>query len=225
MGSRYITYLRVSTDRQGRSGLGLEAQRRVVMDYLNGGQWEHVAEYVEVESGKKDDRPKLAEALRHCRLTGAILLIAKLDRLTRNARFLFELQESKIKFVAADMPQANDLTVGIMALVAQEERKMISARTKDALAAAKERGVKLGNPRGAQHLAGLGNRAAMEAIRGKARKRAEELLPLVTALRREGVVCIRGLARELNELGVRTPRGRGKWYPTSVARLLKQLML
>src|SRR5215213_6425076 len=143
----FVSYLRVSTDRQGRSGLGLEAQRKAVDDFLNGGQWELIAEFVEVESGKRDDRPKLAEALALCRLHSAILVIAKLDRLSRDAAFLLGLQKAGVRFVAADMPEANELVVGILAVVAQAERKMISARTKAALAAAKARGVRLGKPK------------------------------------------------------------------------------
>src|ERR671927_1374969 len=143
---RYVSYLRVSTDRQGRSGLGLEAQRKAVEDFLNGGRWDLIAEFVEVESGKRDDRPKLADALALCRLHNATLVIAKLDRLSRDAHFLLGLQKAGVRFVAADMPEANELVVGIMAVVAQAERKMISARTKAALAAAKARGKRLGNP-------------------------------------------------------------------------------
>src|SRR5829696_8385424 len=142
----FVSYLRVSTDRQGRSGLGLEAQRKAVADFLDGGQWELIAEFVEVECGKRDDRPKLAEAMALCRLHNATLVIAKLDRLSRDAHFLLGLQKAGVRFVAADMPEANEMVVGIMAVVAQAERKMISARTKAALAAAKARGVQLGRP-------------------------------------------------------------------------------
>src|SRR5918994_831 len=143
---RYVSYLRVSTDRQGRSGLGLEAQRKAVEDFLNGGRWQLLSEFVEVESGKREDRPKLAEALALCRLHGATLVIAKLDRLSRDAHFLLGLQKAGVRFVAADMPEANEMVVGIMAVVAQAERRMISERTKAALAAAKARGQRLGTP-------------------------------------------------------------------------------
>src|SRR3954454_23560118 len=115
---RFVAYLRVSTDRQGRSGLGLEAQRKAVEDFLNGGGWDLIAEFVEVESGKRDDRPKLAEALALCRLHNATLVIAKLDRLSRDAAFLLGLQRAGVRFVAADMPEANELVAGIMAVVA-----------------------------------------------------------------------------------------------------------
>jgi DNA invertase Pin-like site-specific DNA recombinase len=139
---RFVSYLRVSTAKQGHSGLGLEAQRIAVADYLNGGNWHLVTEVVEIESGKRSDRPKLAEALRLCRLHNATLVIAKLDRLSRDAHFLLGLEKAGVDFVAADMPSANRLTVGIMAMVADEERGMISKRTKDALAASKARGIR-----------------------------------------------------------------------------------
>ena len=141
---KFVSYLRVSTARQGRSGLGLEAQRQAVEDFLNGGNWQLVKEFVEVESGKNADRPQLAKAFQLCRLIGAKLVIAKLDRLSRDAHFLLGLEKAGVDFVAADMPQANRLTIGIMAVMAQHEREMISERTKAALAAAKRRGVKLG---------------------------------------------------------------------------------
>jgi DNA invertase Pin-like site-specific DNA recombinase len=144
---KWISYLRVSTDRQGRSGLGLEAHRTAVADYLNGGRWKLIRQFVEVESGKRSDRPKLAEALAACRLHGAKLVIAKLDRLSRDAHFLLGLDKAGVDFVAADMPNANRLTVGIMAMVAEEERRAISARTTAALQAAKARGKKLGGRR------------------------------------------------------------------------------
>src|SRR4051812_32851358 len=144
----FVAYYRVSIERQGRSGLGLEAQRKAVEDFLNGGNWRLVAEFTEVESGEHSDRPALAKAFRACRLRGTKLVIAKLDRLSRDAHFLLGLEKAGVDFVAADMPQANRLTVGIMAMVADEERRLISKRTKEALAAAKARGVKLGGNRG-----------------------------------------------------------------------------
>jgi predicted site-specific integrase-resolvase len=127
---RYLAYYRVSTARQGRSGLGLEAQRQAVGEHLNGGNWKLVGEYTEVESGKRSDRPKLAEALKACRLQGAKLIIAKLDRLARNVAFISNLMESKVEFEAVDFPQANRLTIHIMAAIAEHEAKMISDRTR-----------------------------------------------------------------------------------------------
>src|SRR4051794_13540802 len=119
---KFVSYLRVSTAKQGRSGLGLEAQRQAVAEHLNGGRWTLVAEHVEVESGRRNDRPALAKALADCRIHGATLIVAKLDRLSRNAAFLLTLRDSGVQFVAADMPQANALTVGILAVVAEAER-------------------------------------------------------------------------------------------------------
>jgi DNA invertase Pin-like site-specific DNA recombinase len=125
---KFVSYLRVSTKRQGESGLGLEAQRKAVEDYLNGGNWKLVAEFVEIESGKDNARPKLAEALHRAKVTGARLLIAKLDRLSRNVAFIANLQESHVKFVCADMPDANELTVHLLAAIAQHERSSASGR-------------------------------------------------------------------------------------------------
>ena len=144
---KFVAYFRVSTDRQGKSGLGLEAQREAVLAYLDGGSWQLVGEFTEVESGKRSDRPQLAAALVACKKHKAKLVIAKLDRLSRNLAFIATLMDSGVEFVAVDNPHANKLTVHILAAVAQHEREMIAQRTKDALAAAKARGVKLGNPR------------------------------------------------------------------------------
>ena len=142
---KFIAYFRVSTDRQGKSGLGLEAQREAVMTYLNGGRWSLVDEFTEVESGKHSDRPELAKALAACKKRKAKLVIAKLDRLSRNLAFIAALMESGVEFVAVDMPHATKLTIHILAAVAEHEREMISERTKAALAAAKKRGQRLGN--------------------------------------------------------------------------------
>jgi DNA invertase Pin-like site-specific DNA recombinase len=147
---RFVAYYRVSTAKQGASGLGLEAQRKAVTDYLDGGNWTLLSEHAEVESGKNADRPALAAALRDCKLKKATLVIAKLDRLSRDAHFLLGLEKAGVDFVATDMPNANRLTVRLMAVIAQEEREMISARTKAALAAAKARGVRLGGKRPGQ---------------------------------------------------------------------------
>jgi DNA invertase Pin-like site-specific DNA recombinase len=217
-----VSYLRVSTDRQGRSGLGIEAQREAVRTHLNGGDWRLLGEYVEVESGKNNDRPQLQAALDHAKVTGSTLVIAKLDRLSRDAHFLLGLQKAGVKFVAADMPEATDFTVGIMAMVAQQERKMISERTKVALQAAKARGVKLGNPNGAAHLQGRGNREAVLAVQERAEERATSLRRTVEGLKAEGITSVRRIAEALNERGIRTARG-GSWHPTSAARLLKRL--
>ncbi|WP_375274985.1 recombinase family protein [Methylorubrum thiocyanatum] len=220
---RFVSYLRVSTKRQGDSGLGLEAQRKAVNDFLSGGRWLLVTELVEVESGKRADRPKLTEALRLCRLHNATLVIAKLDRLSRDAHFLLGLQRAGVRFVAADMPEANEMVVGIMAVVAQAERKMISARTKAALAAAKERGVKLGGP--THHLPKQAGRAAQAsaAVRAvRAQDRAADLAQDIAELRAGGATSLRKIAAGLDARGLSTARGSA-WTAAAVSRILSRL--
>lgn len=220
---KFVTYLRVSTEKQGRSGLGLDAQRKAVADFLNGGRWSVLAEFVEVESGSRDGRPKLAEALALCRLHNAVLVIAKLDRLSRDAHFLLGLQKAGVRFVAADMPEANEMVVGIMAVVAQAERKMISARTKAALAAAKARGTKLGGDRGnIASVRALGTEASVKARQAKASGRAQDLGPIVEAIRAEGATSLREIAAGLNERGITTAKG-GAWSAIQVSRVLAML--
>jgi len=227
----FIAYFRVSTAKQGRSGLGLEAQKEAVDRYLQGlGKGARLlADYQEVETGKRDDRIALRQALDHCRLTGATLIIAKLDRLSRDAAFLLTLQKGDVPFLAADMPEMNNLTVGIMAVVAQAEREAISRRTKEALAAAKARGVKLGNPNGARALreglaraGGPNPQRAAEAAHTAALERSERLRPVIDGLKVDGITTVRAMAEELNARGYRTPRD-GRWHSTSVHRLLKAL--
>lgn len=220
---RFVSYLRVSTAGQGQSGLGIEAQRAAVASFLNGGAWTLVAEYVEVETGKNNDRPQLAKALTQCRLTGARLVVAKLDRLARNAAFLLSLRDSGVDFVAADMPGANRMTVGIMAVVAEEERNMISARTKAALAAAKERGIKLGGVRYAKSEAEMSamREAGAAKAAAKANGRATELAPMLKAWKADGL-SLSAMAQRLTDQGVTTPRG-GAWSPTAVMRALARL--
>jgi DNA invertase Pin-like site-specific DNA recombinase len=223
---KFVSYIRVSTQRQGRSGLGLEAQRKAVEDHLNGGDWEVIEEFVEVESGKSADRPQLQEALSMCRATGAKLIVAKIDRLTRDAAFLLSLRDSGVEFIAADMPEANRLTVGIMALVAEQEREAISKRTKDALAAAKARGVQLGAYRDGTFVGRTGTREnVLKANQAKAAKYRETAVARASLLRKidpEGRKSLREIAEELNGLEVPTVSGRGQWSANSVRRL-KQL--
>ena len=222
---KFVSYLRVSTDRQGRSGLGLEAQRKAVADYLNGGNWELIAEFVEVETGKRDDRPKLREALHRAKVTGATLVIAKLDRLSRNLAFIAALQDSGAKFVAADMPEANETMIQFMAVIAQHERKMISTRTKAALAAARARGKRLGNPNlVALQAVGAGKpgwTAGADSNRANADRFARDVLPVVEAIRADGITSLEGIANALNSRGILTARG-GRWYATTVRNLLKR---
>src|SRR5216684_5761135 len=187
---KFIAYLRVSTDKQGHSGLGIEAQRKAVNDYLDGGHWQLLAEHVEVESGKRADRPQLQAALAHAKATGATVVIAKLDRLARNVAFIANLMESGVEFTAADMPMANRLTVHVLAAVAEHEREAISARTKAALAAAKARGQKLGNPNGARALRGLGNAAGIAATKASADRHMAQVLPVLSVIRSGSVTSL-----------------------------------
>jgi DNA invertase Pin-like site-specific DNA recombinase len=213
--SKFVSYLRVSTARQGRSGLGLEAQREAVRAFVESRAGRIISpEFVETESGKRNDRPQLQAALGRCKATGATLVVAKLDRLSRNAAFLLTLRDSGVPFVAADMPEANTLTIGILAVVAQAEREAISARTKAALAAAKARGVKLGNPGGSGNLRpGFGSVAASEA----ARTFAQHLLPMVGELEANGL-SLNAIARRFNEDGIRSRRG-GIWTAKAISNL------
>jgi DNA invertase Pin-like site-specific DNA recombinase len=212
---KFISYMRVSTAKQGQSGLGLEAQRSAIAGYLNGGNWALLQEFVEVESGKNNERPKLAAAFEACRLTGARLLIAKLDRLSRDAGFLLGLEKAGVEFVAVDMPYANRLTIGIMAVVADEERRMISARTKAALAAAKERGTILGGFRGGPVVDHTQGTAALV-------KRADDFAarvgPMIATMRADGL-SLADIAARLNERQIRTARG-GAWVAMTVKRAL-----
>jgi DNA invertase Pin-like site-specific DNA recombinase len=220
---RFIAYHRVSTAQQGRSGLGLEAQRKAVEDYLNGGAWTLLAEFTEIESGKRADRPELEKALAACRAHRAVLVIAKLDRLARDAHFLLGLQKAGVEFVAADMPTANRLTVGIMALVAEEEARMISARTKAALAAAKARGTVLGGAR-----AGAAERARQVAGKGTAAAQAAAIAfsrgvkPYLLACFAAGITSHRAIAAELNRRQVAARQG-GAWSHVAVAAQLRRL--
>jgi DNA invertase Pin-like site-specific DNA recombinase len=218
---KWISYLRVSTDRQGKSGLGLEAQRASVTDFLNGGSWKLIKEFVEVESGKRANRPQLEAALAACRLYGAKLVIAKLDRLSRDAHFLLGLDKAGVDFVAADMPNANRLTVGIMAMVAEEERRMISSRTKAALAAAKARGTKLGGNRGVKPTAKMRALSA-SALKQRADARAADIGPTIKALQAAGATSLRSIAAGLNEQGIPTARG-GRWSAVQVQRVLERI--
>lgn len=222
--TRAVAYYRVSTDKQGRSGLGMEAQHAAVEALCRERRWELIAPpFQEVESGKRDDRPELLNAIERCRQTGATLVVAKLDRLSRNVAFLATLQDSGIQFIAADMPEANELTVHIMAAVAQAERKVISVRTKQALEAARARGTKLGNPIGVAAFNGrCGSAAGVEASKRKADAHALLLRPVIERMQSQGHTSLGAIGRLLNEEGMRTPRG-GQWHSSSVRNLLARL--
>jgi DNA invertase Pin-like site-specific DNA recombinase len=257
---KYVSYLRVSTADQAASGLGLEAQREAVRRYVEGRAGRPdgtatgivvgpplaiipkenliLAEIEEQESGKRADRPKLAEAINLAKLTGATLIVAKLDRLSRSIHFITSLEEAKVKFVCADMPEANEMTIHIMAVMAQHERRMISERTKAALASVRARlaagepyvsrasgrlVTKLGNPNGAAAL----RRSTRPSGGGVARKmkadaRAGDLRQTITRLRGSGATSLSALAAGLNGMGIEAPRG-GVWHPKTVARVLERL--
>lgn len=222
MDGRFVAYYRVSTAKQGASGLGLEAQRAAVATFLNGGNWKLAGEYTEVESGKSSDRPQLAAALHACRLKGATLVVAKLDRLARDARFLLNVVEGSGKggVVFCDLPAIQAGPVGKfmltqMAAVAELEAGLISQRTKAALAAAKERGVKLGGYRGGPKVDGATGTAARQA---KAAAFAAQVAPTAAELREKGL-SLRQIAAELDAQGIRTPRG-GSWTAAAVNKVL-----
>lgn len=217
-----VAYYRVSTARQGQSGLGLEAQREAVRAYLAGNGGPPVADFVEIESGKRNDRPELAKALAACKLHKATLVVAKLDRLARNVAFVSALMESGVDFVACDFPQANRLTIHILAAVAEHERDMISTRTKAALRAAKARGTVLGGWRGGPRPGDAQRRAAAAAVARGAADRAEPLRETVSEIRAAGTTTAAGVARELNRRGIPASRG-GTWQRGQAARLLARL--
>jgi len=219
---RFVAYYRVSTEQQGRSGLGLEAQRAAVASFLNGGGWKLVGEEEEIESGGRSDRPALERAIALCRAHRAALVVAKLDRLARDAHFLLGLEKAGVEFIAVDMPSANRMTVGIMAMVAEEERRLISNRTREALAAAKERGVKLGGFRGRAGTAD--DTAKARAVRTrKAVEHAEALRPILSRIDPDTNFSLRAIADCLNKAEVPTASGRGAWSAASVQRVRAKL--
>jgi DNA invertase Pin-like site-specific DNA recombinase len=211
-GCKFVAYYRVSTDKQGRSGLGLDAQRKAVNDYLKEGDWKLAAEFTEIETGKKSDRPELVKALAACKRQKATLVIARLDRLARNVHFISGMMETKVKFVACDMPEATPFMLHIYAAVAEQEAHAISARTKIALQAAKQRGVRLGRT-GAEILA--------PKYRAEALDRAKQLEPVIREMQAKGY-SMRRMATELTKRNVKTPR-RGEWHPQTVKMVMKRL--
>ena len=213
----FITYCRVSTKMQGRDGLGMESQRDTVRRFVESRSGKIVGEFTEVESGSKTDvdRPQLSAALALCRKTKSTLVVAKLDRLSRNAVFLLQLQQANIDFVCCDAPDVDRFTAGVLALLAQREREMISERTKAALVAAKARGTKLGGLRIPGHVRRLnaGSRKAAQDFRSKIR-------PIIAEIRSTGVTTLQGVADCLNRRGITTRTGQTTWHPTTVRNVM-----
>lgn len=212
--AKYIAYYRVSTDKQGQSGLGLEAQQAAVSQYRD----DILSEFTEVESGKNDQRPQLAAALAACREHDAAILIAKIDRLSRDAAFLLTLRKSGVDIIAADMPHCGSLEFGIRAVVAQHEREEISRRTKAALAAAKARGTRLGCPNpqaGGQVTAARAKQAAVEA--------ASRIAPILADIKAAGAATVRQIAQALTQRGIPTPAGKSTWSVSSTYLLLQRV--
>lgn len=226
--SNIVAYYRVSTSKQGKSGLGLEAQEQAVTAYATSSGCEVIESFTEIESGKNNNRPKLDEALELCEITGARLVIAKLDRLSRSVAFLSGLMEAKVKFTACDNPEASELTIHILAAVAEAERKAISERTKVALKAAKDRGQILGNPRIAQARAACdvkaATRKATEARMIASKTRADKVMRVIQKARENGSHTLQSIADYLNDkTSIRTSRG-SLWTRTSIQRVLDKSM-
>ncbi len=215
---RYIAYYRVSTAAQGRSGLGLEAQQAAVTAYLQGRDHDLAGQFIEVESGRNSERPRLGEALALARKLKATLVIAKLDRLARSVSFIANLMDAGVEFVACDMPAANRLTLHIMAAVGEAEARMISERTVAALAAAKARGVRLGNPTNLPDAQAAGH----ETLVKQADEHAAKVVGTIKEIVRAGTVSVHKIADKMNERGVPTRRG-GAWSGTSVSNMIKRV--
>jgi|SRR5688572_1300491 len=214
---RFVSYYRVSTHKQGIDGNGIEAQKRAVATYLTTLECELLGSFEEVESGSNNERPQLAAAIHLAKSKKAILVIAKLDRISRSASFLMQLQDSGVDFVACDMPNADKFTVGILALVAQREKELISQRTKAGLAVAKSRGVTLGNPKAAEAW-----RRAVKAIRDRKLSFSESAIKSIREIQSTGIVSLNRIADCMNKRGEKTPRN-GKWTATAVKRVITSI--
>ena len=224
MEGRFVSYLRVSTAKQGITGLGIEAQRQAIASYLNGGNWTLITEYVEQESGRRtDNRPMLQAALETCQRTKATLLIARLDRLSRNVAFIANLMDNGVQFVAVDNPHANTMTLQILSVMAQYEREVLSKRTIAALAAARLRGVKLGSPTGlTKDAIEKGRSLSVSVRRAKADDYANRIYPIIKRYQAEGM-SLHGIARQLTEDKELTPRGKETWYAGIVRQAIRRV--
>ncbi len=219
---KFVAYYRVSTDRQGTSGLGLEAQQEAVRVFLNGGKWSLIGEFTEVESGarkKLKNRPMMASALDLCRKQKATLVVAKLDRLARDVQFISELLNSNVKFICADMPEADRTFLQMMSVFAEYEGRRIGERTKAALDSLKRKGVKLGSPTPEN-----GSKVGVRSIKAKADSYAEQVGPIVQdIIKKTGAQTLRDISEALSAKGVLTPRGNTEWFPSQVSNLLKRI--
>jgi len=212
---KYVTYCRVSTKEQGESGLGLEAQKSVINNFVSKSGGEVISSYTDIESGANNNRPQLTLAIADAKKNDATLIIAKLDRLSRNVSFIYQLKDSDVKFVCCETPNANNLTIGILAIIAQEERELISSRTKAALAEKKKQGIKLGNP---QNLTESAREKAYESNRRKAaenlnNKRAKAMIDTLIP-----GMSYKAAAEQLNNTGFTTSTGK-QFSPMSVQRI------
>jgi DNA invertase Pin-like site-specific DNA recombinase len=219
---RYVAYYRVSTQKQGKSGLGLDAQRKMVADFISLDGGELVAEYTEVESGKVADRPELIAAMKRADLVGGRLLVGKLDRLSRDLHFITSLQKSKVDFAVCDLPGCDSFTINIYGALAQREREMISARTKAGLAAAKARGVKLGTNNLRPEMTLEASAKGVAVIQKRADTFADKIITVIDGLQGQGM-SLRAIARELGNLGVQTARGGSNWTPTAVKNVIERV--
>lgn len=219
---KFVAYYRVSTDKQGQSGLGLEAQRQLVTTFLNGGRWSLIGEFTEIESGTRKrlkERPMLAAALDLARKQKGTLVVAKLDRLARDVQFISTLLNGKVPFVCSDMPEADRTFLQMMAVFAEYEAKRISDRTSAALAALKRKGVKLGSPSPE-----VGSAEGVKIIKAKADAYAEKVGPLVRdIIKRSGASTLRDIAEVLSARNIETPRGNTDWHASQVSNLLKRI--
>lgn len=212
---KIVSYTRVSTGKQGRSGLGLEAQQAAISEYARSVQGEVIDAFIEVDSGANNDRVELAKALAAARKHKATLVVAKLDRLGRDAAFLLNLVQScRCPIVLADCPNVDKMMFGILAVIAENEREAISKRTKAALAAAKARGVKLGGPTASETA-----KVARAAHAQRSRMKAQNVLPIIEAIERAGCTTLQDIANALEARGIQTPRGNTNWHPATVSRI------
>lgn len=217
---KFVAYYRVSTDRQGKSGLGLDAQRERVVSFLNGGNWSLIGEFTEVESGRLNERPALAQAVKLCKKEKATLVVATLDRLTRDLAFgATLLNDTKVRFVCADFPEASREMLQMRMVFAEWEARKIGERTKAALAELKKKGKKLGSPHPE-----IGSKVGTKVLQDKADLYAERVAPVVREIiSKSGAKTLREIAAALTARGIDTPRGNSEWGATQVSNLLKRI--